>query len=105
MKLSIESGIMYADGLFVCFVGVGNGRDALQSGRYPCEATYSHTHGKNLVRVDGIGWAGASPECDIVLGRVRNRDDVLPCPAHERRVLALVETAQDYGSAVELVVK
>lgn len=105
MRLEIDHTAMYVDGLFLCYVGAGNGRGNIQPGRYACEATYSHAHGKNLVRVDGLGWLGASPECDVILGTVRNRDDVIPCPGFEKRILALVETAQDYGSPVELVVK
>ena len=105
MRLEIDYPALYADGLFVCYVGAGNGRTAIQPGRHEVEATYSHAHGKNLVRADGLGWVGASQECDVVLGRVRDRDDVLPCESFERRVFALVEAAQDYGNTVELVVK
>lgn len=105
MRLEIDYPALYADGLFVCYVGAGNGRTVIQPGRYAVEATYSHHHRKNLVRADGLGWIGADAGCDVVLGRVRNRDDVLPCKSFEGRIFALVEAAQDYGRAVELVVK
>ena len=105
MKLEIDYPAIYVDGLFLCYVGVGDGRDSLRPGRYAVEATYSHAHGKNLVRVDGLGWIGGNKECECVLGRVRNGSDVIPCESFEKRILALVETAQDDGKTVELVVK
>ena len=105
MKLEIDYPALYADGLFVCYVGAGNGSTAIQPGRYAVEATYSHAHRKNLVLADGLGWIGADAECDVVLGRVRNRDGVVPCESFERRVFALVEAADDRGQASELVVK
>lgn len=104
MRLEIDYPAIYIDGLFLCYVGVNDGA-TLRPGRYAVEATYSHSHRKNLVRVDGIGWIGGNKDCNVVLGRIRNRDDVIPCESFEKRILALVETAQDDGKTVELIVK
>jgi hypothetical protein len=103
--LEIEFNMLYANGLFICYAGAGNGRSSIQSGRYPVEPTYSHAFRKNLVRADGLGWIGASQEYAVVLGRVRNRDDVLPCESFEKRLFALVESAEELGQSVELVVQ
>jgi hypothetical protein len=105
MRFEIDDRAIYVDGLFLCYVGAGNGCSTIRSGYYPLEATYSHAHRKNLVRADGLGWVGASAEHDIVVGRVRNRDDVIPCQSFERRIFALVEAATEAGQRAELVVK
>lgn len=109
MKLLITNGTLYADGLFYCYAGVPNGRNDLQPGRYPVTAQFSHAHGQDLPNAVGLGWIGPAvrrdaDQCDIVLGRVRGGDGVLPCASHVSRLLALLETAESRGSAVELVV-
>lgn len=109
MMLLLDNRTLYADGLFFCYTEVSNGRDALQPGRYPVEAQYSHAHGQDLPRAAGLGWIGPAsdrngPQCDLVLGRVRAGDALLPCPTHVGRLLAMLETAEANGKTVELVV-
>lgn len=109
MKLTIEAGTLYADNIFFSYAGAGNGRDSIQPGRYPVTTQFSHAHGQELPNAAGLGWIGPAisrdaGECDIVLGRVRGGDGVLPCASHVSRLLAILETAESRGSAVELVV-
>ena len=109
MKLSIEAGALYVDQLFFCYAGAGHERNALQPGRYPVATQFSHAHGQELPNAAGLGWIGpcidrAAAECDVILGRVRGSDGLLPCSAHVGRLLALLETAESRGQTVELVV-
>jgi len=109
VKLTISNGTLYADGLFYCYVEASNGRDNLQPGRYTVTTQFSHSHGQELPNAAGLGWIGPAisidaGECDIILGRVRGSDGVLPCASHVGRLLAILETAEARGSAVELVV-
>ena len=53
----------------------------------------------------GLGWIGASPECDIVLGGVRGRNGVIPSPSALGRLLALIEAKEDMGAIVMLEVE
>ena len=109
MKLLLKNGALYVDQLFFSYAGAGNGRDALQPARYQVSTQYSPAHGCELPNASGLGWVGPAigadaPQCDIVLGRVLNGDALMPCANHVGRLLALVETAEGRGAAVELVV-
>lgn len=110
MKLIVADGTLWADGLFFSYVEAGNGRANLPVGRYEVAAQYSHAHGKDLPNASGLGWVGPandrhSAPCDIVLGRVRKGDVLLPCANHVSRLLALIETAEDRGQAISLVIE
>lgn len=109
MKLTLSRGILYADGLFFSYAEAGNGRSDFQPGRYEVEARYSHTHGQDLPIADGVGWfgpaVGTDAPCDIVLGRVRAGNALLPCPSFIGRLLALIETAEDRGQTTTLVIE
>ena len=105
MRLEIAFSSLYADELFICHVGAGNGRDAIPVGRYSISPTYSHAHGKNLPLADGLGWVGASQQCDVVLGSVRARHGVIPHGPFETKLFALLEAADERGQSSELVVK
>lgn len=104
MKLLIENGTLYADNLFLCYAGAGNGRTGLSNGVYPVAAQYSHAHGTDLPHAAGIGWLGASDQCDVILGTVRGRDVVVPSQGSLVRLLALLEAAEDRGQTVTLVI-
>ena len=105
MKLLIEGGALYADNLFLCYAGAGNGRTDLPAGSYPVAPQYSHAFGTDLPNAAGLGWMGAGEQCDVVLGTVRGRDVVVPSSGSLRRLLALLETAEDRGQATTLVIK
>lgn len=111
MLLSIQDGALYCDGLFLSYCGVSDERQALRYGRYAVETRYSHAHGEDLPYVDGIGWVGPSSTrgdvaCELALGRVRNRADVIPCPTFVVRLLALLEAADERGQIpVTLVIE
>ena len=106
MKLTLAGGTLYTDSMFFCYAETGNGRDSLRPGRHPVSTQFSHTHGRELPLVQDIGWIGDDPaECDLVLGRVRKGDALLPCSAHVGRLLALVEAASDRGQTVSLVIE
>ena len=105
MRLLIEHGTLYADNKFLCYVGAGNGRRDLPVGSYPVATQYSHAHGTDLPNAMGLGWLGASDECDVVLGTVRGRDAVVPSQGALKRLLALVEAAEYRGQTSTLVVE
>lgn len=106
MKLALTDGTIYADNLFFCYAETGNGRTTLRPGQYPVSTQFSHTHGRELPLAQDLGWIGDDPNaCDIVLGRVRKGNALLPCSAHVGRLLALVEAAENRGSSVTLVIE
>ena len=104
MNLSIRDNTIYADNLKLCFCEAGNGRPNLPHGRYEVVTQFSHVHDRILPDAIGLGWIGASPECDIVLGGVRGRNGVIPSPSALGRLLALIEAKEDMGAAVTLEV-
>jgi hypothetical protein len=106
MKLTISNGALYTDNLFFCYAEAGNGRDSLRPGRYPVSTQFSHAHGRELPLAQNMGWIGDDPiECDLVLGRVRKGDALLPCSAHVVRLLSLVDAAAERGAATTLVIE
>jgi hypothetical protein len=104
MKLKIEDGALYADNIRFCLVGVGNGRPNLPTGRYEVTTQYATVHGKVLPDAIGLGWIGASYECDCVLGSVLGRNGVIPSQGSLGRLLALLEVAESNGRTVWLEV-
>ena len=105
MNLSIRDNTIYADNLKLCLCEAGNGRPNLPTGRYEVATQFSHVHGRILPDAIGLGWIGASPECDIVLGGVRGRNGVIPSPSALGRLLALIEAKEDIGAIVMLEVE
>ena len=104
MNISVRDNTLYCDNLKLCYCEAGNGRPNLPTGRYEVTAQFSHVHGRILPDAIGLGWIGASPECDIVLGGVRGRNGVIPSSTAVVRLLALIEAKEDMGSAVMLEV-
>jgi len=104
MNLKIEDGALYADNIRFCLVGVGNGRPNLPTGRYEVTTQYATVHGKVLPDAIGLGWIGASYECDCVLGSVLGRNGVIPSQGSLGRLLALLEVAESNGRTVWLEV-
>ena len=104
MKLKIEDGALYADNIRFCLVGVGNGRPNLPTGRYEVATQYATVHGKVLPDAIGLGWIGATYECDCVLGSVLGRNGVLPSQGSLGRLLAMLEVAEGNGQSVWLEV-
>ncbi len=104
MKLCVTDNSLYVDNVFLCHAGAGNGRPNLPTGHYPVSTQYAHVHGKTLADAVGLGWIGASRECDIVLGGVRGRSGPVPSPTALGRLLALLEVAEDRGEPVTLEV-
>ena len=104
MNLSIKDGNFYVDNLKLCLAGVGNGRTDLPTGHYEVATQYSTVHGKVLPDAIGLGWIGASYECDCVLGSVLGRTGVLPSQGSLSRLLALLEVAEGNGQSVWLEV-
>lgn len=106
MKLTLSGHSLYADNLFFCYAEAPHGRTALRPGRYPVSTQFSHAHGRELPLAQDLGWIGSDPDaCDLVLGRVRKGDALLPCSAHVGRLLALIEAASERGAATTLVIE
>ena len=105
MNLKIEDGILYTDNIRLCLVGVGNGRPTLPTGHFEVTTQYATVHGKVLPYAIGLGWIGASYECDCVLGSVLGRNGVLPSQGALGRLLALLEVAEGRGETVMLEVE
>ena len=106
MKLALIDGTVYVDNLFFCYAEAGHGSSTLRPGNYPVSTQFSHTHGRELPLAQDLGWIGDDPDaCDIVLGRVRKGNALLPCGAHVGRLLALIEATVDRGSSTTLVIE
>lgn len=106
MKLLLKRDTLYANGVFMCFAEVNHGSgESLQSGRYALSTSFSHTHGRDLVLAHDGGWVGGDPECAVVLCSVRGRNRPIPCLAAERRFFFAVESAEERGEAVTLVIE
>jgi len=104
MKLSISGNSLYADSLKVCFCEAGNERSSLPTGNYRVTVEFSHEHGIELPKADGIGWIGASPSCDIVLGGVFIRSRVIPRKSFVDMLLNKIEAAEGMGKSTFLEV-
>lgn len=93
MRILIDNGVLFADGLYLCYARSGNARNNLDDGCYSVEIR-KDARGP-YVHVDGVGRVGADGgECDIVLGSVLGRDAVIPCSAFVERLLALVQSSK-----------
>lgn len=104
MNLRIENGSLYADNIFLCYAGAGNGRPNLPVGRYEVATQFAHVHRAVLPDANGLGWLGAMPGCDVVLGSVRGRDGVIPSPSVVGRLVAVLEIAEGRGAPIWLEV-
>ena len=59
-----------------------------------------------MPRVWGVGWIGADrTKHDVLLGAVRGRDALLPCPAHVQRLASLLEREEELGNLVGLEIR
>ena len=105
MRLLIDTGILYVNNHQVCLAEAGNGRTNLPAGRYAVTAQFSHAHGKDLPIAIGLGFFGSDADCDVVLGRVRSRNGVLPCTSAVGQVMVNLELAEDEGQSVMLEIK
>ena len=105
MNIEIQHGVMYVDQVRFSFAEAGNGRTDIQHGSYPIEARYSHVHGKTLPHADGLGFVGFTPDCSVVLGKVRGKSNLIPSSDIVRRLLAVIETYEEVGRGAVLEVK
>ena len=102
----IENGALYVGNHFYCYAEAGNGRPSIPTGRYAVTPEFSHVHGETLLDAIGCGWIGATSGCDIILGRVRNSNGVIPSKTDLGRVMHRVEVAiEQDGQDVHLEVK
>ena len=102
MKLSIQGNRLYVDNLMFshCEVKDGHG-DKPFSGEV--STSYSHYHGRNLPKVDGLGWIGADHKVSVVLGRVvRGDGEVIPCQLTEARLMGMLERNEEMGGRATL---
>lgn len=94
MRLRIDNGTLFADGLFLCYARSNHARSSLDDGCFTVEIRSDARGGDSYIHVDGIGRIGADAgECDLVLGSVLGRDALIPCAALVKRLFALVENA------------
>ena len=105
MNIEIQHGVMYVDQVRFSFVGAGDGRNDIQPGSYPVEARYSHNHGKTLPHADGLGWLGFTPDCAIIVGKVRAGNGLIPSSDMVQRLLLVIETYEETGRGAVLEVK
>ncbi len=104
MKLSIEQGILYVNNKYFSRCEASNGRSDIPNGRFEVTASVSHRHGRVLPQVHGFGWIGFDDQCDVILGNVRGKDDLIPCQHTVCVLLAKLEIAEDDGKTVWLEV-
>ena len=90
MRLLIDNGVLFADGLYLCYARSGNARNNLDDGCYSVEIR-KDAH-RAYIHIDGVGRVGADgSKHDIVLGRVLGRNELLPSEDLVTRLFALVE--------------
>lgn len=104
MNLTLRDGVLYVDNLKFCLAEAGNGRPNLPTGRFEVATQFSHAHRAVLPDANGLGWLGAMPGCDVVLGSVRGRDGVIPSPSVVGRLVAVLEIAEGRGAPIWLEV-
>ena len=93
MRLLIDNGALFADGLFLCYARNSNARSSLDDGCFAVEIR-KDARGP-YVFIDGVGRVGADGgECDLVLGSVLGASGVIPCSAFVERLLALVQSSK-----------
>ncbi len=105
MTITVIDGKAYVNNVYLCFVEAGNGRTHLPVGRYEVIIQFSHRHGRVLPDALGIGWIGATPECDIVLGRVRHGNSVIPLDDCVDRLLSRLEEDEGLGRPIALDIR
>jgi hypothetical protein len=106
VRLEIEDGILYADGLHFCRARPGNGRTDFAAGSTEVEVRAAPQFGyEPLAFADGVGYFGGTVQHDIIVGRTISRGLVLPNELDARRVANAVEAALDRGERVTLVIK
>ena len=93
MKLLIDNGTLFADGVFLCYARSANARRYPNDGCYPVEIL-TDARGQ-YVNVAGIGRVGADgSECHVVLATVRCQHGAIPCAALVGKLLAIVENSK-----------
>lgn len=93
MKLLIDNGTLFADGVFLCYARSANARRYPNDGCYPVEIL-TDARGQ-YVNVAGIGRVGADgSECSLILGSVLGASGVVPCAALVGKLLAIVENSK-----------
>lgn len=105
MKLFIDNKLLYANNVLCCRVEVKNGHTN-KPGISSVTPQFSHSHGRDLLLVNGIGWLGADDSCSIVVGRmVDGNGKVLPCHTAEVRLMNIVNAVSDNGENTVLEIK
>lgn len=101
MKISFDDvGTVRVDNMKFCYWELGHGREDIRAGSYAVEARFAHAYGKILPHVESVGWLGADPSTAIILGKVRNRANVLPDGCLVQRLVACIEASADSGQVV-----
>lgn len=106
MKLSIDSGIMYSNGLMFCRVEAGNGGTSIPLGVSEVDVCTATVHGSvPMPYSEEHGWIGGLAGCDIVVGRITGRNGLIPCLDTQKRLVSLCERTLDRGERVTLEVQ
>ena len=93
MRLIIDNGVLFADGIYLCYARSGNARNNLDDGCFTVEIRKDAQ--RAYVHVAGVGRVGADGgECDLVLDSVLGASGVIPCSAFVERLLALVQSSK-----------
>lgn len=106
MKLHIENGVIYRNGLMFCRAEAGNGRSRIPGGVSKVEVLTATEHGTvPMAYAEHHGWLGGLSGCDIVVGRVVGRNGLIPCLSTQKHLVELCELAADIGEQVILEVQ
>ena len=98
MLLTIDNGTLLINNRYFSRAEAGNGREDIPTGFHKATVT------EEGIRVSGVGRIGADSDSDIVLGRVRGRDRLLPCADTVRLLLRDVSRAVGRGESITLEV-
>lgn len=106
MKIEIDNGVLFVNKRMFCYMEVGNGRKDLPPGTYDVAVgTAFHLDGSPVLpEVIDIGWIGSMPGCDIILGRVKHRGNLIGSWYDASNLIHHIERAENAGETVTLEV-
>lgn len=106
MRIEIDNGVLFVNNRMFCYMEVGNGRKDLPTGTYDVAVgTAFHIDGSPVLpEAIDLGWIGSVPGCDIILGRVKHRGNLIGSWSDANSLIHHIERAENAGETVTLEV-
>ena len=106
MKIELDNGTLFVNQRVFCHAKIGDEAGELRPGVYNVAVgTAFHLDGGPVLpeAVD-LGWIGHLPGCDIILGHVRSRGDLIASWSDVNNLIHHIERAENTGETVTLEV-